>query len=199
MPPEMRRAAILDAAIPLVRRHGGTVTTKQIADAAGIAEGTIFRVFTDKEELIGAAVAQALDQAPTIAEIRRIDRALPLRRRLQLAVEVITARLDAVWELMAAMRMMGPRDHPRPPVAPADRDHELAEALTALIVPDAGQLRVTAAQTARLLRLVTFAGSHPRITDAHPLTSDEIVDLLLDGLRAPSPTPCTSSPREASC
>lgn len=187
MPPELRRAAIIDAAIPLLRSHGPAVTTRQIADAAGIAEGTVFRVFDDKEALIRAAVAQVFDQRPTIEELGRIDLDAPLRQRLRAAVVVITARLDAVWELMFAMRMLSQPDHAaRPAHGPDTADSALPDALTALIAPDAEQLRVTPAQTARLLRLVTFAGSHPRITDANPLTADEIVDLLLDGLRAPS-------------
>lgn len=206
MPPELRRAAIIDAAIPLLRQHGPAVTTKQIAEATGIAEGTLFRVFDDKEALIRAAVAQVLDQRPAIAELRRIDLSLPLRERLRAAVVVITARLDAVWELMFAMRMMTQPDHAARPTHIAEHaDHEFPDALTALIGPDAEQLRVTPAQTARLLRLVTFAGSHPRITDANPLTADEIVDLLLDGLRAHScsvPTHSTSNAdpnRDATC
>ena len=52
LPPEERRAAIIDAARPLLIEHGENVTTRQLADAAGIAEGTIFRVFADKDELL---------------------------------------------------------------------------------------------------------------------------------------------------
>ena len=202
LPPELRRAAIIDAAIPLLRSHGSAVTTKQIADAAGIAEGTVFRVFDDKEALIKAAVAQAFDQRPTIDELRRIDPDAPLRQRLRAAVVVITARLDAVWELMFVLRMMPPTgDAARPTHVSDTADSALPDALTALIAPDAEQLRVTPAQTARLLRLVTFAGSHPRITDAHPLTADEIVDLLLDGLRAPSSpaVPAADQDRDVPC
>ena len=194
LPPDLRRAAIIDAVIPLLRRHGPAVTTKQIADAAGIAEGTLFRVFDDKEALIQAAVAQVLDQRPTIAELGRIDLGQPLRQRLRDAVAVITARLDAVWELMFAMRVLGQPDHVRPTqLAPHD-ESGLPDALTAVIAPDAAHLRVTPAQTARLLRLLTFAGSHPRITDANPLTADEIVDLLLDGLLLARPAPDTPLP-----
>jgi AcrR family transcriptional regulator len=202
MPPELRRAAIVDAAIPLLRHHGAAVTTRQIADAAGIAEGTLFRVFDDKEALIKAAVAQVFDQRPTIDELRRIDLDAPLRQRLRAAVVVITARLDAVWELMFAMRMMSQPEHAhRPAHTAAHDDSDLPDALTALIAPDAAQLRVSPEQTARLLRLVTFAGSHPRITDANPLTADEIVELLLDGLRAPSipAVPAADSDRDVPC
>ena len=50
MAPEDRRKAILEALIPLLVEQGGDVTTKEIAEAAGIAEGTIFRVFPDKAD-----------------------------------------------------------------------------------------------------------------------------------------------------
>ena len=57
MAPEARREMIVDAALPLILEHGERVTTRQIADAAGIAEGTIFRAFADKDDVIAAVVA----------------------------------------------------------------------------------------------------------------------------------------------
>ena len=42
------------------------------------------------------------------------------------------------------------------------------------------------------MRLLCFAGSHPRIADGMPLTPQEVVGLLLDGVRAhPAPTAAT--------
>ena len=190
LPPDQRRATIIDAALPLLRRDGADVTTKQIADAAGIAEGTIFRVFADKDSLITAAIAQVFDPAPTIEEMRRVDLALPLRERLMAAIDVIAGRLEGVWELMSAMRMMGAPEQ-NPQLRSAMHRHQLndvlPEALIALIEPDRARFRVDPVQVARVLRLVTFACTHPRITDDNPLKPDEIVDLLLDGLRAHAP------------
>jgi len=54
LPPDERRSMIVAATLPLLLEHGDRVTTKQIAEAAGIAEGTIFRVFADKDALIAA-------------------------------------------------------------------------------------------------------------------------------------------------
>ena len=63
MPADERRAMIIEAMLPLLLEHGEMVTTRLIAEAAGIAEGTIFRVFADKDELISAVVEHATDPA----------------------------------------------------------------------------------------------------------------------------------------
>ena len=47
---------------PLVLAHGSAVTTRQIAEAAEVAEGTIFRVFPDKVSLVEAVVGEAHDE-----------------------------------------------------------------------------------------------------------------------------------------
>ena len=68
MTPDDRRASIIDATIPLLREKGRAVSTKEIAKAAGIAEGTIFRVFDSKDEIILACVHDAFDNTGLLAE-----------------------------------------------------------------------------------------------------------------------------------
>ena len=58
MPREQRRAAIIEATLPLIHEVGTAVTTRQVAEAAGVAEGTIFRVFDSLQELIDATIDQ---------------------------------------------------------------------------------------------------------------------------------------------
>ena len=62
-----RRAAIVDVAIPLLREHGPGLTTRQVAEAAGIAEGTLFRAFGSKDELVQACATAVLDPAAAVA------------------------------------------------------------------------------------------------------------------------------------
>jgi hypothetical protein len=56
---EQRRAAIVASTLPLLIENGSDVSTSQIAAAAGIAEGTVFRAFKDKQELLIPACAPA--------------------------------------------------------------------------------------------------------------------------------------------
>jgi AcrR family transcriptional regulator len=179
--PDARRASIIAATLPLLRRYGREVTTSQIALAAGVAEGTLFRVFPDKEALIAAAVASAFDPTADEAEMGRIDPGLPLRDKLITAVEALQRRVGEIWQLFSMLGLPAPAAR-RPPPAQVD-ESRLRAALTKLLAPHRDELRCAPEEAARFLRAVAFAGTHPRLTDI-PMTPHEIVTLLLDGIRA---------------
>jgi AcrR family transcriptional regulator len=172
LPAEERRALIVAATLPLLLAHGPAVTTRQIAEAAGIAEGTIFRVFPDKESLIAAVVDAALDTASVDAELDAIDPALPLEDRLIAAVEILRRRMADVLQLRTAVGVSDPR-----PSADLNR-------LANVFAPDHDQLRRDPVRAAHLLRGLTIAATHPALALDEPLSSEEIVSLLLDGVRA---------------
>jgi AcrR family transcriptional regulator len=203
MAPADRRAAIIDAAKPLVMRLGSAVTTRQIADAAAIAEGTIFRVFPDKESVVQAVVDEVFDPAPTLGELAAIDRGLPLRERLTATVEVMQRRLSQVFGLIDALGWVRPPEPDeadrcaRPPAA--EINHGFRTAVADIVGPDERVLRVPATELAHVLRLLVFSGTHPMICDGRPLAPEQIVTILLDGLAIPTPpapqAPPASDPR----
>lgn len=178
LPPDERRAAIISATLPLVMQHGASVSTRQIAESAGIAEGTIFRVFPDKDTLIKAVIEAALDPSAAEAAIQQIDASIDLRGRLTAAVEIIQRRLNDVWRLFSAVgydnvKNSGEQRRPRD-----------IKGLSELIEPDAHLLDRDAAATARILYAMTLAMSHPMLTADEPASPVEIVSILLDGIRS---------------
>ena len=171
LPPEERRARIVEATLPLLLAHGAALTTRQIAEAAGIAEGTIFRVFPDKETLIAAVVDAALDTSAVDAALEAIDPGLPLEARLVAAVDILRRRMADVLQLRAAVGILDQRPS-------AD-----VGALAGVFAADRAQLRRDPNEAARVLRGLTLAGTHPALAPEEPLTSEEIVSLVLDGVR----------------
>ncbi len=103
LPPDERRLAILKAVLPVVRVSGTDVTTRELAEAAQVAEGTLFRVFDDKDSLVREAIASALDPADFLAELGAIDLSLPVEDRL---AEVIRAGVARMADLALWMSML---------------------------------------------------------------------------------------------
>jgi AcrR family transcriptional regulator len=180
LPPEERRAALVAATLPLVTRYGMKVTTRQIAEAAGVAEGTIFRVFPDKEALVQAAVAAVLDPLPLLAELGGVDTTLPLPERLVEVVRILQRRLTSVFNLLFALRMFGPPNNPGDNRITNER---ILAAVAAVLEPDHDQFRLPVVEVARLIRLLTFSATHPTISDGTPLTAEQIASVVLNGVR----------------
>jgi AcrR family transcriptional regulator len=185
MPLEERRTAIVAATLPLFLEHGAGLTTREIAQAAGIAEGTIFRVFEDKTALLDAVIEAALDPAPTEAALRAIDPDLPLDERLVAAVDILRLRVEHVFRVMTAASgssatAESARGRSRHPELPA---------LIDLFASESEHITRSPVEAARLLRGLSFAGTHPSFGSGDPLSSEEIVAVLLDGIRRPGEEP----------
>jgi AcrR family transcriptional regulator len=190
MTPTQRRAAIVHATLPLLAEHGTAVTTGQIADAAGIAEGTVFRAFADKQELMWACLHAAFDPATPVAALRRIPLDLPLAERLLRASAAVGEHWDRAMQIGHAVRSTWPT----PP--DADRRHEhtepgeklraLAQALADLLAPDAAALRLSPARTAQLYLLAVTSDRMLRsrmaaLCGSGPGDIEELIDVFLHG------------------
>jgi AcrR family transcriptional regulator len=173
-----RRLAIVRATLPLLIERGEMVTTRQIAEAAGIAEGTIFRVFADKDELVAALIDHAVDPEPMEAALATLDPALPLETVLTGAVELLQRRTIDTWRLMAAV---GPKFHDR-----VRRPMTDSPGLVALLDAHRDEIDLPPAEAARRLRAITLATSHPMLTE-EPVPPAEITHQFLHGVgRRPS-------------
>lgn len=156
--------------------HGAGVTTRQIATAAGVSEGTIFNVFADKDELLQAALEVALDQGPFEAAISQIDPSQPFEQRLVQATELIQRRIVDIWKLLSqpGLHRRDPGDH---------RPLPYSQALAQLLATEPDRLRIEPVDAARLLRALTLSATHPMLAP-EPRCAADIVDLFLNGAAA---------------
>jgi AcrR family transcriptional regulator len=180
LPADERRSMIVQATLPLLLENGEMVTTRQIADAAGIAEGTIFRVFADKDAVISAVIDAALDAEPLERALASIDLGLPFEGGVVAAIEMLQQRVVDVWRLVSSI---GTRfhEHARRPMADSD-------ALVKLFETNRERLTVEPIVAARLLRAFTLSVTHPMLV-GEPMSPPEIVNLFLYGICADA-SPC---------
>ena len=187
MSPEERRAHIADAVIPLLRQYGRDVSSRQIAEAAGVAEGTVFRAFADKQEVIDTAIERALDPEPFRAALRGIDPDEPTVDKIQQVVQLLRDRFAGVVGFMSALRMEGP-----PPVARRPpQDQEWLGILSQVFRPD--ELIVPADVFGLYVRLLAFATAIPPFNVERQFDVDELVTLITRGVLPPAPSATESS------
>jgi AcrR family transcriptional regulator len=178
--PQDRRAAIIAATRPLLIEHGERVTTRLIAEAAGIAEGTIFRVFADKRELF-LAVAQDTVNPPGARE--------RMQAKLRHVIDSLAAGAQRTLPVMIAVRSAlahEPHDHATkgPPTFLVEAHRALIDNLADLLFePYAAQLRLPPAKAALVLRSLTIGTWMPGMPGSgHALAADDVIDVLLNGI-----------------
>ncbi|SFO52395.1 transcriptional regulator, TetR family [Pseudonocardia ammonioxydans] len=171
---------IIRTAIPLIAEYGTSVTTAKIARAAGIGEGTIFRVFADKDELLQACITEALSPENAVRELDAIDVSAPLPDRLAEAAEALQAHMSRMGAILGSLGHGGGK-HPGT-VRGAGREESatrIRAALAELLEPDRAALRRPPEQVAALFFGLLFV--QPRTGDEPDLTPQELVEVFLHG------------------
>ncbi|GAA3222086.1 TetR/AcrR family transcriptional regulator [Oerskovia jenensis] len=202
-----RRAAIATATVPLLARYGAAVTTRQIAQAANVAEGTLFRAFEDKDELIHAALVAALDPAPLVRAIQGLPEHGALETTLVALADLIQESQRATARIVqVAHQVMGDRPgsgalHGRPggPGSGADQRHgdhgpdthrdarmsavqDIVGAIEARIAPFATELRTEPRVAASVFFFLVHGHASPMMSQGGPLDPTQIVDVFLHGV-----------------
>ncbi|WP_405442607.1 TetR/AcrR family transcriptional regulator [Streptomyces avidinii] len=178
-------ALIVAAALPLVVKHGASVTTSMIARAAGITSSAVFGAFPDKGSLLDACAAEAVRPDEAVAALTRISLSQPLETRLAAAAAVLhsyTVRVHLVADTL-------PRAHSWPPDEPtkntgrhARSEADLAslrEALTALFEPERDHLRLPPEHLAGVFQSMVLAAALAGPAPMPP--TEDLVSLLLWG------------------
>lgn len=152
MPPELRRAALIEATLPLIERHGIAVTTRQVAEAARVAEGTIFRAFESLQALIEATIASAFSRERLAALLDGVDLGDQLPTMTANTIELLTRRLQSIRSVLMATHhsVNGPDTCVRDQLV--ERRRELDAWLVSHFTPFSAQLAVTPEQYVAFLR-----------------------------------------------
>ncbi len=198
LPPDERRRAILRAVLPVVRERGADVTTRELAEAAGVAEGTLFRVFEDKATLVRDAVTSAVDPSDLFDLMDGLDPVEPLEDRLAALLTAWLRRMQDVMLWMAVLHQLrtGPSEvHGGGPHAHqewARRQGEFAAGfrrrLQDLLEPDARRLAHPVPVAAGLVEAALIgaaartAGAARTGQQVEPLSPDALVDFVLNGI-----------------
>jgi TetR/AcrR family hemagglutinin/protease transcriptional regulator len=94
LPPAERQARLLDAAIRVFAERGiGAARPVDVANAAGVAESTIFAYFASRDALVSAVLAEVDRFCSEVNDsvLQRLDRSVP-----DLVVELVNAFAESV-------------------------------------------------------------------------------------------------------
>jgi len=177
MAPEDRRSMIAEQAVPLFLEHGAGLTTRQLAEELGIAEGTIFRAFGDKEALKRAAVETFFAQSRARMEEGMVDPSLPLEEKI-----VALVRGTRMW-MRNMMRMLSLVDREEiPSFFKGPRDDAYRTGVAAIFAPNADELTIPPDRLGPIVRIAGMAANAAGLANDAGLSDDELVHFILYGI-----------------
>lgn len=180
MPPEERRASLIEATLPLLLTHGPSLTTKQVAEAAGVAEGTIFRAFPSLNHLIDATTREALSAERLRSQLDTLSPSGSLRATTEAALALLTQRMGDIRNLLHTVHH---REESDGGACLRDeltaRRHELDAWLVEQLEPHTAELAVSPQAFVDLLR--TLALGHVISHDERPVSISDLAHFALHG------------------
>lgn len=187
LPPELRRQAIIEAAGPLLVSTAGQFTTKQVAEAAQIAEGTIFRVFDSKQDLLHAVIEDALDPSELCAQIRLLTDQESLDDHITALVRLLRAKHETISALTAALHAA-----PAGPAGKQHHGHDMSvfrerlittnQAIAQSLAPWADRLSVPTTTAASLIDTLARAAAQPFLCDTGLPDAATLARVIVHGI-----------------
>lgn len=185
LPPDQRRTEIIAAACPILLADPTGFTTRQVAEAAGIAEGTLFRHFETKAELVSAVVDDLLNPDPLLELLA----GLTGDDLESLTLGILTALRRGVERQSSLLVALKRHDRPSETTM-ADHHHRHVErmrlvdaAIAQALAPHANEFRLPLPTIAFHLRVLAVSASHPLLSAGEPtLDSGDLVRVFLYGV-----------------
>jgi AcrR family transcriptional regulator len=186
---ETVRVAILDAAEELIAEHGlHDAALVQIAKRAGVAVGTLYNYFTDRDALIrGLFESRRTTLRPKLLAAINAGADLAFEPRLRLFMHELLAAFESH---RGFLKVALEKEHLKPPGSTTAQD--LLGGVVDLIAAGVREGAI-AAGTAKILPLVITGAIKAiivqRLQDGSELTGDAaaLVAILLDGVRSAAP------------
>lgn len=172
--PDARRASILDAATELFAERGPGFTTADLARAAEVSEGTIFRYFPDKASLLDATRDAALGLDDLLPQLDAARTLPTLAQRLAAAGHALSPRIERTARVL---ENLDTHEHP---------DSDAVAGLLAALAPLFGDDLVSGVEAEQLAGV--FLGSMLantvlcRKAGVASIDIDRLVDLVLHGI-----------------
>lgn len=187
MAPEDRRQAIIVATLPLILERGADLTTREIAQAAGVAEGTIFRAFETKQELVSEAIIQALRDDSASAQLAALGSDRPLRQVVEECLRILQEEVSRTRALTSVFfhREGAVPDRRCLPFDPSQRHARtlrLRAGVVAALHPYADQISVELETAATAIFGMAFALSHEMAEPQPDHRPRALADLVLHGI-----------------
>jgi AcrR family transcriptional regulator len=161
-----------------------------MAEAAGVAEGTIFSVFPDKTALIHEAVKVSMDPDPIAGALAAISPTAPLESQLNEAARILLGHFDRISVLVGIIRIMRSSHGGPPPGARkfvAESHARVLSAITDLFARHEDRLRVDPVRAAAVFQGLVHSRLQPLLPDEAKLDTEELVTVLLTGIVDPIP------------
>ncbi|WP_143571007.1 TetR/AcrR family transcriptional regulator [Tessaracoccus sp. ZS01] len=184
MPPQERRASLVEATLPLLLQHGPSLTTKQVAEAAGVAEGTIFRAFTSLPDLIAATTREALSAQRLQRDIAAVEPGDTLLSKSHAAIAILTQRMADVRNLLHTVHHSQESDGGAclRDELEARRD-ELEAWLLGQLEPHVDELSIEPQAYVEFLRTIALGHVFNYTHGSAALTPETLASLALSGAR----------------
>lgn len=182
MSPPLRRISIVSAALPILAMKGNSITVGEVAQATGVAEATVFKVFPSRDHLIQTCLETVMSTSElevALSEISvgdQVDLAVQLRQ----IADCLNPYLARTLPVLQA-------------VGPAYNDGSATGAFRVLVTVETLLTREFATRFSRDSRpksrriftkafvAVIFAAAMQAMAGLEPPSTDELISVLLHG------------------